>query len=180
MGQRPMSRMPIITIQKDGDDLQLGAADRQEDEQPGEHPEDAHPSRQQPDALGGEHHADHARGEREPGEQVDVLDDHVRSALRERVIDGVAREVVADGEVVGLDGAHHLVPDADDGHCDPAAEHERAGQRPGLRAGGSCVASNRSSRISSSATMAIAASTLPAISGGRVVADEFDLRRPAG
>ena len=68
-----MNRMPIATIQKAGIDLELGAADRQEDQHAREDPEHAHPARQQADADRVDRDHDHARRQRQRRQQVQVL-----------------------------------------------------------------------------------------------------------
>ena len=74
-----------------GHELERRPADRQEDQHAGDDPEHAQPANEQADAHRAEHRHDHPRREREPRQQVEVVADDVRGALREREFDRMIR-----------------------------------------------------------------------------------------
>ena len=110
-GQLPTYRMPIITIQKAGTTSSVAPPIGRKMSTPVKQPRMRHPAREQADAQRAQRHPDHRRHQREPRQQVHVLGDYVGGALRERLFDGAAGEVVANREAVRLDRADRLVAD---------------------------------------------------------------------
>ena len=92
---RPMNRMPIATIQNAGHDLERGAADRQEDEEPLMIPTMPIQRVIRPTRMALIITTIMPTASDEPGDEGEVVDRQVCGALRQRAVDGVVGEVAA-------------------------------------------------------------------------------------